>query len=64
MTQEDNYTILFAKLEEAKKEQQEKYHIQFDIYPEFDDRITELMEICNLLEEDSPADNYNSFTTS
>ena len=64
MKQENNYKILFTKLEEAKKEQQEKYNIPSDVYPELDESIIELMEICNLLEEDAPMDDYNSFTTS
>lgn len=64
MSQEDKYKILFTKLEEAIAEQKEKYNLQFDTYPQQDESIKELIEICNMLEEDAPIEEYNSFTTS
>ena len=64
MSQENKYNILFTKLEEAIEEQKEKFNLRFDLYPEQDESIKELIEICNLLEEDSPMEDYNSFTTS
>jgi hypothetical protein len=64
MRQEDKYKILFTKLEEAIVEQKEKYNLQYDTYPQQDESIKELIEICNMLEEDAQIEEYNSFTTS
>jgi|GEM_PF-6062954 len=64
MSQEDKYKILFTKLEEAIAEQKEKYNFQYDTYPQQDESIKELIEICNMLEEDTPIEEYNSFTIS
>jgi hypothetical protein len=64
MSQKNKYKILFTKLEEAKEEQKKKNNLQFELYSEPDDSIKELIEICNMLEEDSPKEEYNSFTTS
>lgn len=64
MNQEDKYKILFTKLEEAIAVQKENYNLQFDNYPQQDESIKELIEICNMLEEDAPIEEYNSFTIS
>ena len=64
MNQEDKYEILFTKLEEAIAEQKGNFNLQFDSYPEQDESIKELIEICNMLAEDAPIEEYNSFTTS
>jgi hypothetical protein len=64
MTKDNDYSILFAKLDETIIDQKEKHNLQFDIYPAQDESIKELIDICNMLEENTPVEEYNSFTTS
>jgi hypothetical protein len=64
MTKDNDYSILFTKLDEAIVDQKEKHSFQFDIYPAQDESIKELIDICNMLEENTPVEEYNSFTTS
>jgi hypothetical protein len=64
MRQKDKYKILFTKLEEAIVEQKDKYNLHYDTYPQQDESIKELIEICNMLEEEAPKEEYNSFTIS
>ncbi|MFO7853308.1 MAG: hypothetical protein ACQERS_08645 [Bacteroidota bacterium] len=58
------YQILFKKLEEAIKEQEEVYQISYEFDPVENERIRELSEICDKLSEEGIQEEYSSFTRS
>ena len=63
MVKKDKYKLLFTKLDEAVEDQKKKFNNQFEYCPVQDESIKQLIEICHLIEEDTPPQEYNSFTT-
>ena len=64
MASNDEYKILFSKLEDAIKEQEKEYDISFHYDPIENERINELAKICSQFNEETSKEEYNSFTRS
>ncbi|MEA1887428.1 MAG: hypothetical protein U9N72_09475 [Bacteroidota bacterium] len=64
MEPNNKYQILFTKLEEAIKEQEEEYQVSYELDPIENERIRELSEICDKLSDENVQEEYSSFTRS
>ena len=60
----NDYKLLFSKLEDAIKEQEENYQTSCEYDLIENENIRELAEICNQLDKQTNKEEYNSFTRS